>query len=94
MHRPVLAIAIVLGLICSSAVAFAGPRRAASLPEIVEAPQGPEGIGCYWERGRQYCSRYCYVEVDGRRYCRERARDAHAQAPIGETIILPYSSMK
>ncbi len=47
---------------------------------------GPEGRGCYWMRQRLYCSRYCYVEVDGRRYCRERSRWAYPQAPYYEDV--------
>ena len=43
--------------------------------------QAPERIGCYWYREREYCSRYCYWEVNGRRYCQEHEREAHSQAP-------------
>ncbi len=43
--------------------------------------------GCYWERGQRYCSRYCYWEVDGHRYCRERPRHAR---PQGDIRFVPY----
>jgi len=49
--------------------------------------QEPEGRGCYWVRQRQYCARYCYIEVDGRRFCTEHARDAHSQAPVADAFI-------
>jgi hypothetical protein len=48
---------------------------------VVYSYLGPEGVGCYWYRQHQYCARYCYVEVDGYRYCREEQRDAYSQAP-------------
>lgn len=41
-----------------------------------------EGRGCYFYRGRQICGRYCYWEVNGKRYCRQRERDAYSQAPV------------
>lgn len=43
--------------------------------------------GCYWRRGTRFCSRYCYWEVDGRRYCHEKERVAH---PQGDPWFLPY----
>ncbi|MET0653873.1 MAG: hypothetical protein ABWY63_15275 [Hyphomicrobiaceae bacterium] len=43
--------------------------------------QIPQGVGCYWFRGNLNCSRYCYWEIDGHRYCTRRLRDAHSQAP-------------
>ena len=48
---------------------------------VVYSYLGPEGVGCYWYRQHQYCARYCYIEVDGNRYCREDERDAYSQAP-------------
>jgi len=42
-----------------------------------------EGRGCYWAHGAMTCSRFCYQEVDGRRYCNARSRHAFPQA-------LPY----
>jgi hypothetical protein len=43
--------------------------------------------GCYWAEGRRYCARYCYWEVDGQRYCRERPQRAH---PQGNPYFVPY----
>lgn len=43
--------------------------------------------GCYWERGRRYCSSYCYWETNGRRYCRDRESRAH---PQGDPGFVPY----
>lgn len=67
------------------AVALLAPAAASSEPgrrpppnAVVVVPE-TEGMGCYWYRQRQYCGRYCYREVDGRRYCRERAREAYPQ---------------
>lgn len=30
--------------------------------------------GCYWHRDNVICSRYCYWEANGRRYCHENSR--------------------
>ena len=59
----------------------AKPASIVALPVVVD---GPEAIGCYWERGRSFCSRYCYVEVNGFRYCQERPHQAWPQAPLVE----------
>jgi hypothetical protein len=60
--------------------------------------QVPQGVGCYWYRGRLNCSRYCYWEIDGTRYCTRRLREAESQAPMllhGETPpYRPYRSAK
>jgi hypothetical protein len=53
--------------------------------------QVPQGVGCYWVRGRLNCSRYCYWEVDGYRYCTRRLRDAHSQAPYLVEGPAPYA---
>jgi hypothetical protein len=92
MRRPLTAMVIAAGLIStglgltsfiSDSVAHSS-RRGGPSSEVGVIPEGPEGVGCYWERGRQYCSRYCYVEIDGRRFCHERLRDAHSQAPVND----------
>lgn len=36
--------------------------------------------GCYFFRGRRHCSRYCYWEMNGHRYCQRHPRDAYPQA--------------
>ena len=69
-------------------------RRSHEVPGYDHAP---EARGCYWYRQRQYCSRYCYVEVDGRRFCRERQWRAYPQAPLEEPFIISpdtHSRMK
>ena len=35
--------------------------------------------GCYWRRGDRKCSRYCYWETDGHRYCTDKERYAYPQ---------------
>jgi hypothetical protein len=35
--------------------------------------------GCYWHRGTRHCSQYCYVEINGRRYCNPRESEAVPQ---------------
>ena len=74
--------------------AQADARRTSALPVIVEVPVGPEGMGCYWERGRLYCSRYCYIEIDGRRFCRERSREAYSQAPPPDLPVILHVPVK
>ena len=48
---------------------------------VVEAMSETEGVGCYWKLGRRFCSLYCYWEVNGRRYCHVREREATPQGP-------------
>ncbi len=52
---------------------------------------GPEASGCYFSRGEMYCGRYCYVEINGKRYCQPRARDAYPQGEIylEESLVGP-----
>jgi len=75
----------IIFLIVTSGSALAGDGYGQPVYEWWD--QVPEGRGCYWVRQRQYCGRYCYTEVDGRRFCREHARDAHPQAPVPDAII-------
>ena len=92
MHYLTLAL-VIIGALSSDAVAGESRRRDQQLPIIIEAPSEPEKIGCYWERGREFCSRYCYIEVNNRRYCREREREAYSQAPV-LVFPAPYTPMK
>ena len=87
--RHIILAALLVTLSASASPAHS--RRAAPLPTVAAVPDAPEGIGCYFERGRTYCARYCYVEADGNRFCRERAREAYPQAPyeLIEVPILP-----
>lgn len=59
----------------------------------VAVPPG-EARGCYFYRGRRHCGRYCYIEVDGKRYCRERAREAYPQGVIAPEYLEILPSMK
>jgi hypothetical protein len=54
---------------------------------------GPEASGCYFSRGEMYCGRYCYIEIDGKRYCQPRERDAYPQGHvyIEESLVGPRS---
>ena len=55
------------------------PLRAYDLDAL-----GPEAKGCYFSRGEMFCGRYCYIEINGKRYCQVRERDAY---PQGETYL-------
>src|SRR5262249_46012726 len=55
--------------------AEAGSRFGARIEQL------PEGVGCYWYHGHLYCSRWCYWEIDGYRFCRPRLGEATSQAP-------------
>jgi hypothetical protein len=70
--------------------AGAGPRRAAG--RYVEVLPPLEAGGCYYYRGRQWCGRYCYTEVNGKRYCQRWKRDAHPQAALD--ALLPEEVLK
>lgn len=77
-------LAIVLPLLVlpfASAMAE-GPYRAYRAYAAPERLVTTEGRGCYWYRQRQYCGRYCYTEINGQRYCREREQEAYPQAPV------------
>ena len=56
---------------------IAGTRR--ERPVLVD-PMPLQADGCYYYRERRYCGRYCYYEVNGRRYCQPREREASPQA--------------
>ncbi len=67
------------------AVAFAGPLETAAETSAAK--------GCYWHRQKQYCGRYCYIEGNGIRYCREREADAFPQMPDANVFFgAPYSA--
>lgn len=90
MRRPDRA--AILALAATAATVALTPAAYAQVAEVqyrrpppyaVELPP-PEARGCYYHRGRRYCGAYCYWEVNGKRYCQRRERDAHSQAPIIE----------
>jgi hypothetical protein len=85
---------LVMAATALSALLLSAPARAhhVSHDDVIEEP-GPEASGCYFSRGEMYCGRYCYVEINGKRYCQPRARDAHPQGEvyIEETLAAPTS---
>jgi hypothetical protein len=68
-------VGLLAWLLLAPLPAEAGSRYGAKIDQL------PEGVGCYWHRGQLFCSRYCYWEIDGYRYCQRRVRDAISQAP-------------
>jgi hypothetical protein len=80
MRGCIFFLAVVVAAISSAA---AGERRTPSVVWFYEPPL--EGRGCYWYHQHQFCGRYCYTDLDGRRYCREDAREAVPQAPVIDT---------
>lgn len=77
-YWPGLAFAFALLLLASGLDAAAGtPSRRVPVQTFQQG-----GVGCYWYRGREFCSRYCYLEINNKRYCVERERNAVSQAPI------------
>lgn len=86
----VIILALALLAIGGYSDATADYRRG-SIREFVFTPPPLEAQGCYFYRGRRWCGRYCYYEINGKRYCQRRAREAVPQAgielvPIPETL--------
>jgi hypothetical protein len=83
--------ALSVALLASLAVPTAA-RASDHYPVMIGDP-GPEAAGCYFSRGRMYCGRYCYWEINGKRYCQRRERDAHPQGDvyIEESFVRPGS---
>jgi hypothetical protein len=68
-----------------SAVPVAGP--------VETADEESAAKGCYWYRQKQYCGRYCYIEGNGIRYCREREPEAFPQMPEASVFVgEPYAA--
>lgn len=85
-----LLLAVTALLVSSAASAEAGGYGDRySYPRVTQVPQG---VGCYWYRGRLNCNRYCYWEVDGNRFCTRRLGEAESQAPEAFAIedVAPY----
>ena len=65
--------------------ALAGIQRGP--PAVIGlVPPPVEAAGCYYYKGRQYCGRYCYTEVNGKRYCQRFERDAYPQGELEEHV--------
>ena len=88
-----IALLLIALLPMPEAMAYSS-RRVINAPLAAAVPDGPEGVGCYFERGRTFCSRYCYVEVDGHRFCRHRTHEAYSQAPVDELPAMVLTPMK
>jgi len=71
----VAVVGLLGGLWLGALPAAAGSSYGARIEQL------PEGVGCYWYHGQHYCSRYCYWEVDGYRFCQRRLEEAISQAP-------------
>ena len=94
--------------IFAALAAFALPAQAHGPEPLRRAPfysvLPGEAVGCYWERGRQFCGHYCYWEVNGRRYCQRRERLAVPQGAWFDDYVLdegrstlyrrPYSRLR
>jgi hypothetical protein len=71
-------------------------RRGKALP-VTGPLEGVDRVdaakGCYWYRQKQYCGRYCYIEANGIRYCREREPEAFPQMPEADVFVgAPYTA--
>ena len=51
-------------------------------PVVIIEPPDLAARGCYFYRGERRCGSYCYVEVNGHRYCQVREREAFPQAEL------------
>ena len=85
MRRASLTVAILLAALSTARADWHGDVYTA--PAVQSFDARLEARGCTWYRQRQTCGRYCYTEVNGKRYCQEREHDAHPQAPLGEATI-------
>lgn len=77
---------LVLAVFIVPAAASDRPRPVRAAPFYDVRPG--EAVGCYWDRGRQYCGSYCYWEVNGRRYCHRREEMAQPQGAIIDGYVL------
>ena len=55
-------------------------HHAERYPVVVLPPL--EAKGCYFYRGRRHCGSFCYWEINGKRYCQTREREAVPQADV------------
>jgi hypothetical protein len=88
-----LSVIVLLGISALPSAATSEPYR---VPQTLHPPGGAEPVGCYWSEGHRYCSRYCYWDVDGFRYCRESQELAFPQGPvaIAPAPLYPYAPLK
>jgi hypothetical protein len=84
----------VTALLLAAMAPAPGQAQPYGYPYRQPGVQIPQGVGCYWVRGNLNCSRYCYWEIDGHRYCTRRLRDAHSQAPEVVDGRAPYAPQR
>lgn len=76
-------LAVMLLLLLPYAPAQADPPIRRAGPPGAIGPLPPlDQAGCYYYRGREYCGRYCYYEVNGKRYCNRFERHARPQVDL------------
>ncbi len=83
MKKVILSACAASFLVVLAAPAQSRPLRrhfAQPVPIIVLPPL--EAKGCYFYRGRRHCGSFCYWEINGKRYCQQREREAFPQADI------------
>lgn len=83
MRRVLFSMAVVHALV------LGGPAAQAQRYEPALPPGAVYGVGCYWFRGQHYCSRYCWLEIDGYTYCHRRLSEAGSQAPPPVAVVRP-----
>lgn len=86
MLRPCLFILSAIAVLVSFP-AFAGPYYIQRHPNVAFSPES-DARGCYWYRQREFCSRYCYWEVNGKRYCHHHEREAYPQGLVYDPYLL------
>jgi hypothetical protein len=88
---------LTVGLAIAGGVGAEARDRRGAVPvagPVDTADETSAAKGCYWYRQKQYCGRYCYIEGNGIRYCRDREPEAFPQMPeasvfIGEAYTAP-----
>ena len=87
---------VILGMLLAGADPGEARDRRAAVPlagPLDSADEVSAAKGCYWYRQKQYCGRYCYIEGNGIRYCREREPEAFPQMPEASVFIgEPYTA--
>jgi hypothetical protein len=80
--------AVVAMAMAAALLGFGAAARAQHYEPAVP-PGAVYGVGCYWFRAKQYCNRYCYLEVDGYYFCHRRLEVAGSQAPRPVVVVRP-----
>jgi hypothetical protein len=87
-------VVVAIGMLVSAPVDARDRRGAVPVAGPLDtADETSAAKGCYWYRQKQYCGRYCYIEGNGIRYCREREPEAFPQMPEASVFIgEPYTA--